>query len=128
VSRPKQNGSIIVTDQESHDLAGTLSVRDMQDWLRQEVRDSAKAHELRIRGATEFVTAYADGRVTTEQAMEALVRHDRRWGEALYGASAIEGKSDEAILNAIDKAREKEIGRHVDRAAKRMRRSTETSI
>ena len=106
-----------MTDREFDSRDGTLSVKDMQDWLRQEIRDSAKAHELRIKGATEFVTAYSEGKLTSEQAMEALLRHDLRWGEALYGASAAEGKTDEAILNAID---HRITGLTARRLAKRM--------
>jgi hypothetical protein len=95
-----------MTDQEDHDHTGTMSVKDMQSWLQHEIRDSAKAHELRVKGATEFVTAYAEGRLTPEQAEAALVRHDHRWGEALFGASAAEGTPDNEILNAIDRARD----------------------
>lgn len=93
-------------DQEAHDRAGTLSVKDMQGWLRDEIRDSAKAHELRVKDATAFVTEYTEGKLTPEQAMDRLVEHDRRWGEALPGATASPGLSDEAIVQQIDKARD----------------------
>jgi hypothetical protein len=95
-----------MTDQEEHDRAGTLSVRDMQEWLKDEVRDSAKAHELRVKDATELVTAYAEGKLTTEQAMERMVQFDHRWGEALFGSAARPGIPNETILQEIDAARE----------------------
>lgn len=94
-----------MAEQEDHDRAGTMSVKDMQGWLQEEIRDSAKAHELRVKDATEFVRAYAEGKLSPEQAMERMARHDARWGEALYGTSAIPGLSDEAILKTIDTAR-----------------------
>lgn len=94
-----------MTTQDEHDKAGTMSVKDMQGWLREEIRDSAKAHELRVKDATELVTAYADGQLTTEEAMERLNQHDRRWGEALFGASAFPGLTDKEILDRIDAAR-----------------------
>lgn len=89
----------------------TLSPQEMQGWLRDEIRDSAKAHELRAKEATEFVTAYASGKISAEEAEERLYQYDKRWGEALYGATASPGVSDEAIVRAIDKARETAFGR-----------------
>lgn len=97
-----------MTDQEKHDRDGTLSVRDLQQWLKQELLDSAKAHELRSRDATEFVAAYAEGKLTAEQAQERLAQYDRRWGDALPGAMAIPGATDEEIVRAIDETRDKQ--------------------
>jgi hypothetical protein len=94
------------------DFKDTLSPEEMQGWLKEEIRDLAKAHELRIKEATDFVTAYASGKISPEEATERLLRYDRRWGEALYGATASTDLSDEAILSAIDRARETALGRH----------------
>jgi hypothetical protein len=82
-----------------------LSPKDIQKWLLQEMRDSAKAHELRVTEATELATAYALGQLTPEQAHERFLRHDHRWGEALPGTHAFKGSTDEQILAAIDKTR-----------------------
>jgi hypothetical protein len=87
-----------------------LSVQEMQAWLAEEIRDSAKAHELRTKGAAEFVAAYAAGKLTPEEAAERLIQHDRRWGESLYGATATPGLSDEDILRTIDEARDEMFG------------------
>jgi hypothetical protein len=90
------------------DASDALSVQEMQGWLREEVRDSAKAHELRTKEATQFVEEYATGKLTGEQAMERLVAYDTRWGDVLPDATAAPGVSDEEILRAIDRARESE--------------------
>ena len=88
---------------------GFLTPEEAQGWLKEEIRDSAKALELRVKEATTFVAEYAAGRLTPEEANDHLVRYDQRWGEALYGASAFPGCSDEEILKAIDKARDETL-------------------
>lgn len=87
------------------DAAEILSVQEMQGWLREEVRDSAKAHELRTKEATQFVEEYATGKLTGEQAMDGLYAYDLRWGDVLPGTTAAPGKSDEQILSEIDETR-----------------------
>jgi hypothetical protein len=82
-----------------------LTPEELQSWLAQEIKDSAKAHELRVKDATKFVEEYRGGKISGEEVMERLHAYDRRWGEALSGASASEGLTDEMILNAIDRAR-----------------------
>src|ERR1017187_10567033 len=92
----------------NEDLPGEsdyLSPKDMQKWALQEIKDSAKAHELRVKSATELATAYALGELTPAQARERFLRHDHRWGEALPGTYAFKDSSDEQILAAIDKTR-----------------------
>ena len=85
--------------------AQTLSVRDMQNWLLEQTRDSAKAHELRIKEAAEFVNQYAAGKLTTEQMEQRLLQYDLRWGEPLPGTSAAPGISDVEILERMDSSR-----------------------
>ena len=80
-----------------------LSPKDMRDWAEQEIRDSAKAHELRSRELTELITAYERGEITPEEAEERNSRYQHRWQEALPGACA--QMSDEEILKRIDNAR-----------------------
>jgi hypothetical protein len=82
-----------------------MTTEEFQGWLKQEIRDSAKAHELRIKDATAFVTAYTEGKLTAEEAQEHLYRYDRRWGEALFGTTVWEGTTDSDILTAIDRSR-----------------------
>ena len=79
-----------------------LSPADMRDWLRQEIKDSAKALELRVREATDLVTAYSAGEITAEEADERQSRYHHRWGEALLGATVSQGITDEQILAKID--------------------------
>jgi hypothetical protein len=78
------------------------SPQDLRRWLRQEMRDIAKASELRLREATEFVMAYAAGEITPEEADERSSRYHHRWDEALPGVSATDSMTDEQILTAID--------------------------
>ena len=82
-----------------------LSPQEMRDWLAQEIKDSAKAHELRVKEARAFVTAYASGEITGEEAMRRMHQYDRRWGEALYGAMSRDDATDKSILEQIDRAR-----------------------
>jgi hypothetical protein len=95
-----------MADRELPNNTDILSVKEMQEWMREEIRDSAKAHELRTSEATQLVEDYAAGRINGEAAMERLYAHDRRWGDALFGTHASEHKDDAAILKAIDTARE----------------------
>lgn len=103
----------------------TLSPEELTVWLKQEIRDSDKAHELRVKEATGFVTAYASGKLSPEEAADCLYRYDKRWGEALFGASASPGLSDEAILSTIDKARDEMSGDHAGRFLSELRGSKE---
>jgi hypothetical protein len=81
------------------------SREDLQQWLIDEVRDSTKALDLRLREATQLVADYSAGKISPEEATERFHRFDQRWGEALVGATASAGVSDEAILQRIDDAR-----------------------
>ncbi len=87
-----------------------LSAEDMRIWLGQEIKDAAKAFELRLREATEFATAYALGKLTPKEADERHSRYYHRWGEALPGISASETVTDADILAAIDRASEAAAG------------------
>jgi hypothetical protein len=81
----------------------SLTPRDMRQWLQQEVLGVMKAAELRVKDATDFVTAYAVGEITPEQAMERLDRYQSRWQEPIPGVAVAEGMSDEKILRARDR-------------------------
>jgi len=93
----------------SEEGADFLTSQEMQEWLSQEVKDSAKAHELRVKEATAFVTAFANAEISPEEAMRRRLAYDQRWGDALFGATAAKGVSDEAILSSIDAAREQSL-------------------
>lgn len=80
-----------------------LTPAEMRDWLAQEIKDSARAHDLRVKEATEIVRAYTAGEISPEEAMEWNWRYQHRWQEALPGANA--QMTDEEILSRIDKAR-----------------------
>jgi hypothetical protein len=100
---------------------GYLSPQDMQSWLVQEIKDAAKAFELRMREATGFVTKYALGELTAAEADEHHCRYYHRWGESLPGLSASETVTDEMLLAAMDKAAESVSGPYVTPAKTRAR-------
>lgn len=97
-----------MADQESPSDRDTLTPAQMHGWLKEEIRDAAKAFELRVKEATAFVTAYALGELSPAEARQHMVAYDQRWGEALFGASANQGTNDDAIIAAIDRARQDE--------------------
>jgi hypothetical protein len=82
-----------------------LSPKDVRNVVEQEIKDSAKAHELRTRELTELAVAYEQGKITPEQADERMDRYQKRWGEALRGTSATPNVTDEEILAKIDATR-----------------------
>jgi hypothetical protein len=81
-----------------------LSPQDLRRWLSEELSDLAKAFQLRAIEASALVNEYASGEISAKEAEERLERYDRRWGEALPGASASSGLSDKEIVAAVDKA------------------------
>jgi hypothetical protein len=87
------------------DDSAFLTPKEIQQWLMQEILDSAKAHELRVRDATELATAYALGELTPEEAHERFLQYDNRWGESLPGTHAFKGSPDDQLLASVDKAR-----------------------
>jgi hypothetical protein len=56
---PTREANMSVTEQP--DESEHLSVKEMHDWLSQELEDLDKARELRIKEATGFVEAYMPG-------------------------------------------------------------------
>ena len=85
--------------------ADFLSPKEIEKWLLQETRDSAKAHELRMKSAIELATGYILGELTPQQAHERFLQHGDRWGEALPGTHAFQNSTDDQLLAAIDRAR-----------------------
>jgi hypothetical protein len=81
---------------------GPLTPNEMRDWLAQEVRDLTKVLALRVRDATEFVTAYARGKITAEEATSRMLRYGSRWGDPLPGVNINEGMTDEEVLGRLD--------------------------
>lgn len=95
---PDQNDS----DPIAHNF---LSPKDMQSWAEEEMRDSAKAHELRVKELKSLVADYNAGKVTPEEADDRMLRYGHRWGDALRGASAQAHLSDEQIVAKVDSVR-----------------------
>src|ERR1017187_2242772 len=76
--------------------------KEMRQWLEREVRDVMKAAELRIKDATDFVTAYAVGEISAKEAAERMARYDDRWRESILGVTIEEGMSNQEILRRRD--------------------------
>jgi len=82
-----------------------MSLSDMRQWAEQELKDVAKAAELRAKEVDGIVNAYGAGQLTPQEATERHHQYEDRWGEALRGATMNEGLSDEAILARMDEVR-----------------------
>jgi hypothetical protein len=84
-----------------------LRADDLRVWLRDETRRVLKAAELQLRDATEFVTDYALGRITSEEVDDRMSRYGARWGESrLVAAMPHENTPDEEILRRLDEEHE----------------------
>jgi hypothetical protein len=97
---------------------------ELRRWLQQEVRDVMKGAELRIKDATDFVTAYAVGAISPEAASERKTTYECRWGDAMpRGIETKEGMANEDILRQIDiKASMVEPGSYADKWLKEQRK------
>jgi ribulose kinase len=86
--------------------ADILSPAEMREWLQREVTHVMKEAELRIADAADFVTAYATGKLSPQEASERMKRYDNRWGEAtLLGIMSEQGMTNEEILRRLDEDR-----------------------
>lgn len=99
----------MVNDDETEESDFCPSPADMKDWLHREVADAKRACALRIREMTGFVDAYVAGQIAPEEARDRQWRYFHRWGDALPVLSSA-GKSDEEIVEAIDRAAEQMRG------------------
>lgn len=81
---------------------------EMQGWLEREIADSAKAHELRVKDVTSFVSAYAKGEISPQEAEKRSIAYSTRWGEALPGVFHSRGMTDDEILAKIDETRKEQ--------------------
>jgi hypothetical protein len=84
-----------------------LSPKEIRQWAQQEITNSAKAFELRVKEATSLATQYAAGELSADEATQKLTAYGRRWGEAMHGVYTTDGLSNEQLLAMIDQAREK---------------------
>jgi hypothetical protein len=104
-----KQGTTMATE-DSPEQPEYLSPKDMRSWLGREIKDATKALELRLRDATDLVTAYTQGELTPAEADERHSRYYHRWGESLPGATASDTVTDADILAAIDKGAESTWG------------------
>jgi hypothetical protein len=87
-----------------------LTHEDMVEWLQREIRDLSKQTELRVKDATDFVTAYAMGKVTEKEMRERLSVYHHRWGDSpIPGVTTQEGMTDEEIMKRLDAALPKTV-------------------
>jgi len=93
-----------------NDNPGSLTPQDMVHWLEGEIRDISKEAELRIQEATDFVTAYAMGKLSEKQMNLRRSIYLSRWGETNLGGLFTTNKmSNEEILRRLDKSLPKAI-------------------
>jgi hypothetical protein len=85
--------------------------REMREWLAQEVRDVIKGMELRIKDATDFVTAYAVGEIDAKELERRQRIYTNRWGDAIPGVFTSEGMSNEEILRKRDNEHKEDLRR-----------------
>jgi hypothetical protein len=97
------------------DKLGVLSPQDMVNWLEGEIRDISREAELRIQDATDFVTAYAMGKLSEEQMNRRRSIYLSRWGEpALAGLFTTDKMSNEEILRRLDKSLPKAVQESIE--------------
>jgi hypothetical protein len=75
---------------------------DLAAWLQQEIKELTKATELRLAEATDFVTAFAAGRITSDEAQARLLRYQDRWGESPIFGVIVGEKTNEEIIKELD--------------------------
>jgi hypothetical protein len=84
---------------------------EMLLWLRDETNLVTKGAELRLRDATDFVTQYATGRMTAEEAHRRFGSYTTRWGDAIPGVADSRGKTDNEILKEVDERHQRLLRR-----------------
>ncbi len=78
----------------------------MSVWLKDEISDIRRAAELRIKDATEFVTAYVRGATSRRQAEDHCFHYSQRWGDVIRGVgNPPADMSDEQILKTLEAKR-----------------------
>jgi len=92
------------------DEFGPITPGNMVEWLRQEIRDISKATELRLQDATDFVTAFATGKISEEQLSNRLSIYHDRWGEEpIPGVRTDDKMTNEDIIQRLDNALPKSV-------------------
>lgn len=95
-----------VTEQDSDFGYDFLTPDEVRQWAQREMREAARALDLRARELFDLVDAYSSGRITPEKADELQSRYDHRWGEPFPGV--VQGDigdpplTDERIIALMD--------------------------
>lgn len=89
-----------------------LSPKEMHEWAHFELREIAKATELRTREILDLTARYSAGEIAAEQANELQSRYYHRWGKAIPNATLGHSldkpiPSDEEIIASMDKLNRK---------------------
>jgi hypothetical protein len=92
-------------DEDAHPTQDMLTPEEMKAWLHHHIEDLSKAMELQMHDAIDFVTAYALGKLTPEEADRRLDRYQTRWGDSpIPGVSSYAGLTNDEIEKRIDAA------------------------
>jgi hypothetical protein len=84
-----------------------LTPDEMLDILRNEAIAISRAAAMQIGELTAIATDYARGRLSAEEANRRYMQHSDRWPDPMHGIYTFEGKSDEAILDDMVRARKR---------------------
>ena len=89
-----------------------LTPAEMREFLDGETRDRKRESEIREKAASDLVTAYEGGAITSAEANRHFYDHLKRWGQAFDGLlGTTEGLSDEEIVKQYDAQRARSRGR-----------------
>jgi len=97
-----------MSNEADSDQTEYLSPENLRQWLEAERKNLAKELELRLREASEFVTAYGLNQLTPKEADERYFRYQKRWGFPLCGLNAADYSTDARLIGAIDNSRNEE--------------------
>ena len=79
----------------------SLSLRELQYWLRMEQETLRIAMEERLKEAKAIVDGYAAGHLTEEQAEAKMSEYNSRWPDAAKD-TATQERIDDAVQDAIE--------------------------
>jgi len=103
-----------MTDERTENEEDYASPKEMRSWAQAEIKDAARALDLRVKELVGLTLEYAAGELTPEKAEEKQAHYYHRWGEALPGTHA-GSLSDDEIVKRIDNARPPFLTPHVAR-------------
>jgi hypothetical protein len=81
----------------------------MTGLLLDEVSIISRAADIRIRELTDVVSDFARGKISAQEANARYIRNSRKWFDALPGVDSVNGKTDEQIVEEMERARKERL-------------------